>query len=99
MSANTPPLFKAPEAMAAMNAQGVEMAAESLRQHLRRLVKDERFGREGDFYVNPVAVEPEQPPAADNNGNGQAIQASSEADATATVEDREIGIDTAPHLG
>jgi hypothetical protein len=98
VSANTARHFKAPEAMAAMNAQGIEMAAESLRQHLRRLVKDGRFGREGDSYVNPVVGAPEQPPAADN-GNGQAIQASSEADATATVEDREIGIDTAPHLG
>jgi hypothetical protein len=97
VSANTARRFKAPEAMAAMNAQGIEMAPESLRQHLRRLVKDGRFGREGDSYVNPAAVS-EQPPAADN-GNGQAIQTSSEAGGTATAEDREIGISTAPHMG
>ncbi len=86
--------FKAPEALAAMNAQGIEMAAESLRQHLRRLVTDGRFGREGDSYVNPRA--PEQPPAA-ANGSGQAIQASPNAVGAATGEDREIGTDTAPH--
>jgi hypothetical protein len=96
VSANTGRHFKAPEAMTAMIAEGVAMAPESLRQHLRRLVNDGRFGREGDSYVNPVA--PEQPPAADN-GNGQAIQASSVADGTATVEDREIGTSTAPHMG
>jgi hypothetical protein len=88
--------FKAPDALAAMNRQGISIAAESLRQHLRRLVKDGRFGREGDFYVNLKA--PEQPPAAEN-GSGQATQTFSEAGGTATGNDREIGVHTAPHMG
>jgi hypothetical protein len=82
--------FKAPEAMEAMKAQGVTtMAAESLRQHLRRLVQDERFGRDGDYYLNPTV--PESPPTA-SNGNGQATQAFSDAGGTAEERGREIGI-------
>jgi len=96
VSAGVNARFKAPEALAAMNGQGIDMAAESLRQHLRRLVKDGRFGREGDYYVNPRA--PEQPPTA-SNGNGQATQAFSDADGTAEEREREIGIHTAPHMG
>jgi hypothetical protein len=89
--------FKAPDAMNAMKAQGITtMAAESLRQHLRRLVKDQRFGREGDYYINFSA--PEQPPTA-SNGNGQATQTFSDAVETADGEEREIGIHTAPHMG
>jgi hypothetical protein len=95
VSANNGQHFKAPEALAAMNGQGIEMAPESLRQHLRRLVKDGRFGRDGDFYVNPIVV-PEQPPAADQNGSGQATQASPRAVEVAEGEDREIGTDSAP---
>lgn len=90
------PHFKAPDAMAAMRAQGLNLAAESLRQHLRRLVKDGKFGREGEFYVNPTASE--QPPIA-SNGNGQATQTFSDAVETADGEEREIGIHTAPHMG
>lgn len=98
VSANTARHFKAPEAMAAMNAQGIEMAAESLRQHLRRLVKDGRFGREGDSYVNPAVAAPEQPPIA-SNGNGQATQASSESGGTVPEAEREIGIQHGPPQG
>lgn len=81
--------FKAPEALAAMNEHGINMAPESLRQHLRRLVKDGRFGREEDYYVNSKA--PEEPPGA-SNGNRQATQTSPEASGIATGEEREIGI-------
>jgi hypothetical protein len=94
VSDNVPAHFKAPEALAAMKAQDIPMAPESLRQHLRRLVADGRFGREGDRYVNPRA--PEQPPTAEN-GSGQATQASPQAVEVAEGEDREIGTDSAPH--
>jgi hypothetical protein len=80
--------FKASDAMNAMSARGIEVKPESLRQHLRRLVADERFDRDGESYVNPKA--PDQPPAA-SNGSGQATQAFPNPVVAGAGRDREIG--------
>lgn len=88
--------FKAPDAKAVLEARGITIAAESLRQHLRRLVKDGKFGRDGDFYLNPRA--PEQPPAA-TNGAGQVAQAFPNPAVTGAGRDREIGTNSGTPFG
>jgi hypothetical protein len=96
VSENVGRRFKAPDAKAVVNSHGIEVAPESLRQHLRRLVKDGKFGRDGDFYVNPRA--PEEPPVA-TNGAGQTTQAFPNPVVAGAGEDREIGTSSGSPYG
>jgi hypothetical protein len=56
--------FKVAQAKRVMDDAGVEMTAENLRQHLRRLVADRKLDRDGPFYFSPRS--PQQPNGADN---------------------------------
>jgi hypothetical protein len=94
VSASVPDRFRATDARGAMEARGLDMSAESLRQHLRRLASDGKFPRLGEWYLNPRA--PEQPPA--ENGTGRTTQAFPNPHVEVEGRDREIRTDLVPRL-
>lgn len=86
--------FNGPEAVKAFEGEGVTIAAESLRQHLRKLVSEGHLGRDGLAYT-PGRASASSPAS---NGHGPATSTSPNG-ATQRGEDHEPSLEAGSRQG